>query len=121
MRRAVFASVMLILTLSLSMTAQLPNYTKADVAPHNTSSDCWIILNTNEVYNVTAFLSLHPAGPAPITPYCGADATTAFNSVGHSSSAVAMEKTYLIGNLVASAISLSISPTTATVTAGTAK
>lgn len=118
MRRAVFASVMLILTLSLSMTAQLPNYTKADVALHNTSSDCWIILNTNEVYNVTAFLSLHPAGPAPITPYCGADATTAFNSVGHSSSAVALEKTYLIGNLVASAISVSVSPTTATVTAG---
>lgn len=118
MRRAVFASVMLILTLSLSMTAQLPNYTKADVALHKTSSDCWIILNTNEVYNVTAFLSLHPAGPAPITPYCGADATTAFNSVGHSSSAVALEQTYLIGNLVASAISVSVSPTTATVTAG---
>ena len=118
MRRVVFASVMLILTLSLSMTAQLPNYTKADVALHNTSSDCWIILNTNEVYNVTAFLSIHPAGAAPITPYCGADATTAFNNVGHSSSAVAEEKTYLIGNLVASAISVSISPTTATVTAG---
>ena len=84
MRRAIFASVTLILILSLSMAAQLPNYTKADVAKHNTSTDCWIILNTNEVYNVTAFLSIHPAGSAPITPYCGADATTAFNSVGHS-------------------------------------
>lgn len=118
MRRAVFASVTLILTLSLSVVAQLPNYTKADVAKHNTSTDCWIILNTNEVYNVTSFLSIHPAGPAPITPYCGADATTAFNSVNHSSSAVTMEATYLIGNLVASAIGVSISPTTATVTAG---
>jgi uncharacterized protein YjdB len=108
----------LILTLSLSMTAQLPNYTKADVALHNTSTDCWIILNTNEVYNVTAFLSIHPAGPSPITPFCGADATTAFNNVGHSSSAVSMEKTYLIGNLVASAISVSVSPTTATLTTG---
>ena len=118
MRRAVFASVMLIGILSLSMAAQLPNYTTADVAKHNTSSDCWIILNANEVYNVTAFLSIHPAGAAPITPYCGADATTAFNNVGHSASAVAEEKTYLIGNLVASAIGVSISPTTATVTAG---
>ena len=118
MRRAVFATVTLILTLSLSMAAQLPNYTKADVAKHNTSTDCWIILNTNEVYNVTAFLSIHPAGPAPITPFCGADATTAFNSVNHSSTAVGLEKTYLIGNLVATAISVSISPTTATVTAG---
>jgi len=118
MRRAVLASMLLILMLSLSMAGQLPNYTKADVAKHNTSTDCWIILNTNEVYNVTTFLSIHPAGPSPITPFCGADATTAFNNVGHSSHAVSLEATYLIGNLVASAISVSVSPTTATVTAG---
>lgn len=118
MRRAVFATVM-ILMLSLSLAAQtLPNYTAAQVAQHNTSTDCWIILNRTEVYNVTAFLSIHPAGAAPITPYCGKDATAAFNAVGHSSSAVAEEATYLIGNLVASAISVSISPTTATVSTG---
>lgn len=118
MKRAVFATLLLILTFSLSMAAQLPNYTMTDVAKHNSSTDCWIVLNKTEVYNVTSFLSVHPAGAAPITPYCGKDATTAFNNVGHSSSAVAMEATYLIGNLVASAISVSVSPTTATVTAG---
>ena len=118
MKRAVFATLLLILTLSISMAAQLPNYTMADVAKHNSSTDCWIVLNKTEVYNVTSFLSVHPAGAAPITPYCGADATTAFNNVGHSSSAVAMEATYLIGNLVASAISVSVSPTTATVATG---
>jgi uncharacterized protein YjdB len=118
MKRAVFATLLLILMFSLSMAAQLPNYTLADVAKHNSSTDCWIVLNSTEVYNVTSFLSVHPAGAAPITPYCGADATTAFNNVRHSSSAVAMEATYLIGNLVASAISVSISPTTATVTIG---
>jgi uncharacterized protein YjdB len=118
MKRAVFATLLLILTFSISMAAQLPNYTLADVAKHSSSTDCWIVLNKTEVYNVTSFLSVHPAGPSPITPYCGKDATTAFNNVGHSSSAVAMEATYLIGNLVASAITVSISPTTATVTAG---
>jgi uncharacterized protein YjdB len=118
MKRAVFATLLLILTFSISMAAQLPNYTLADVAKHNSSTDCWIVLNKTEVYNVTAFLSVHPAGPAPITPFCGKDATTAFNNVGHSSSAVAMEATYLIGNLVASAISVSVSPTTATVATG---
>ena len=118
MKRAVFATLLLILTFSISMAAQLPNYTMADVAKHNSSTDCWIVLNSTEVYNVTSFLSVHPAGAAPITPYCGSDATTAFNNVRHSSSAVAMEATYLVGNLVASAISVSISPTTAKVTAG---
>lgn len=118
MKRAVFATLLLILTFSISMAAQLPNYTLADVAKHNSSTDCWMVLNKTEVYNVTAFLSVHPAGPSPMTPYCGKDATTAFNNVGHSSSAVAMEATYLIGNLVASAISVSVSPTTATVATG---
>lgn len=117
MKKMLFA-VLLILTFSLTVAAQLPNYTLAQVATHNTSSDCWIILNKTEVYNVTAFLSLHPAGPGPITPYCGADATTAFNSVNHSSSAVALEATYLVGNLVASAISVSVSPTSASLTVG---
>ena len=123
MRRAVFACVTLILILSLSMAAQLANYTKAQVATHNTSTDCWVIFNTNEVYNLTpagkpSFLTLHPAGAAPILPYCGADGTAAFNGVSHSSTALQEQATYLIGNLVASAISVSISPTTATVTAG---
>ena len=118
MKRTVFATLLLMLTFSISMAAQLPNYTMADVAKHNSSTDCWIVLNSTEVYNVTSFLSVHPAGAAPITPYCGADATTAFNNVRHSSSAVAMEATYLVGNLVASAISVSVSPTTATVATG---
>src|SRR6202008_969576 len=118
MRRGVFASVILILVFSLSMAAQLPNYTLADVAKHNTATDCWIILNKTEVYNVTTFLSIHPAGAGPITPYCGADATTAFNNVNHSAGAVAEEATYLVGNLVASTISVTISPTTATLAPG---
>jgi uncharacterized protein YjdB len=117
MKRTLLATVF-VLAFSLSMAAQLPNYTAAQVATHNSQSDCWIILNNTEVYNVTAFLSLHPAGPSPILPYCGANATSAFNAVGHSSSAVTMEATYLVGNLVASAISVTISPTTASVAVG---
>jgi cytochrome b involved in lipid metabolism len=61
MKRAVFATLLLILTFSLSMAAQLPNYTLADVAKHSSSTDCWIVLNKTEVYNVTSFLSVHPA------------------------------------------------------------
>jgi Cytochrome b5-like Heme/Steroid binding domain/Bacterial Ig-like domain (group 2) len=118
MKKSLFAALLFVLTFSISLAAQLPNYTLADVAKHNTPADCWIILNSTEVYNVTAYLNLHPAGAGPITPFCGANATTAFNNVGHSARAVGLEATYLIGNLVASSVSVTISPTTASLTPG---
>ena len=118
MKKTVLLTVLLVVTLSISAAAQLPNYTLADVAKHNTPADCWMILNNTEVYNVTAFLNLHPAGAGPMTPFCGANATTAFNNVGHSTRAVGLEATYLIGNLVASSISVTISPTTASLNPG---
>ena len=118
MKKTLFATLLFILTFSMSLAAQLPNYTLADVAKHSTPTDCWIILNTTEVYNVTPYLNLHPAGAGPITPFSGANATTAFNNVGHSSRAVGLEATYLIGNLVSTAISVTISPTTASLAPG---
>jgi hypothetical protein len=118
MKKNLLATFLFVLMFSMSLAAQLPNYTLADVAKHKTPTDCWIILNKTEVYNVNTFLSIHPAGAGPITPYCGADATTAFNNVRHSSGALAEEANYLIGNLVASTISVTISPTTASLTAG---
>src|SRR5690349_5603488 len=118
MNKTLLATLLLILTFSISLAAQLPNYTLADVAKHNTPADCWIILNSTEVYNVTAYLNLHPAGAGPITPFCGANATTAFNNVGHSTRAVGLEATYLIGNLVSTSISVTVSPTTTSLTAG---
>jgi hypothetical protein len=118
MKKTVFTTLLFVLMFSMSLAAQLPNYTLADVAKHNTPADCWMILNNTEVYNVTAFLNIHPAGAAPMTPFCGANATTAFNNVGHSTRAVGLEATYLIGNLVATAISVTVSPTTTSLTAG---
>jgi len=100
------------------LAAQLPNFTLADVAQHNTQTNCWMILNNTQVYDFTPFLSLHPVGAGPMLPFCGADGTAAFNRVGHSTRAIGLEPTYLIGNLVASAISVTLSPTTATLTTG---
>lgn len=117
-RKTLFAGLLFVLIFSMFAAAQLPNYTLADVAKHNTPADCWMILNNTEVYNVTAFLNIHPAGAGPMTPFCGANATTAFNNVGHSTRAVGLEATYLIGNLVATTISVSITPTTTSLTVG---
>jgi hypothetical protein len=98
----------------------LPNYTTADVAKHATAADCWMILNTNKVYNFTTFIPAHPGGNGMATS-CGTDGTTRFNGIGHSSGAVGQEVPFLIGNLVVgtSPIVVSITPISGTVVVGT--
>jgi cytochrome b involved in lipid metabolism len=101
--------------------AQTTNsYTLSDVALHATAADCWMVLNSTKVYNVTPFLSVHPAGAAVMLPYCGKDGTPGFASVPHSSNAVALEATYLIGTLVTApaAISVTLTPANATLAVG---
>lgn len=49
------------------------------VATHNTANDCWVIVK-NQVYNVTSLIPQHPGGPGAITPFCGKDATIAFEN-----------------------------------------
>jgi Cytochrome b5-like Heme/Steroid binding domain len=50
-----------------------------EVSTHNSASNCWIIIS-NKVYDVTSYLRSHPGGRGTITPYCGKDATTAFET-----------------------------------------
>lgn len=109
----------ILLLLSPFAIGQTTNYTMTQVAQHATASDCWMVLNTNKVYNFTAFVSRHPGGSG-FTSYCGRDGTAAFNAIGHSSSAVSQEATYLIGNLVATPppISVTLVPTIASVQVG---
>jgi cytochrome b involved in lipid metabolism len=75
--------------------------TVAEVATHNKAANCWIIISGN-AYNVTNFLDQHPGGIDVILPFCGKDATQAFNTQGgrrrgHSSSANTMLQDFLIG------------------------
>ena len=80
--------------------AQTTSYTLADVAKHATAADCWMVLNATKVYNFTPFVSMHPGG-STMVPYCGKNGDPGFASVNHSSNAVALETTYLIGALAA--------------------
>jgi hypothetical protein len=100
--------------------AQTTSYTAADVAKHAVATDCWMVLNTTKVYNVTPFLSMHPAGSGIMIPYCGKDGTQAFNGANHSSNAVALEVPYLIGTLAAApaAVSVTVAPANATASIG---
>jgi hypothetical protein len=99
--------------------AQTTSYTLADVAKHATAADCWMVLNSTKVYNFTPFVTMHPGG-STMVPYCGKNGDPGFASVNHSSNAVALETTYLIGALVAAPapIGVTISPTNATIKVG---
>ena len=88
-------------------------YTTAQVAPHNTSTDCWEVIN-GKVYNLTAFIALHTGGEAVIIAQCGKDATATFNNGPHPSGTINALKGYLLGDLTtATAPATSATPATA--------
>jgi len=84
-------------------TAQ--TYTAQDLQTHNLRTDCWLVIHQN-VYDVTTYIDQHPGGARRIIPYCGADATTAFDTKGgegwHSALAKQILARYQIGTFAGS-------------------
>lgn len=80
------------------IAAALQTYTRAEVAQHKTKDDCWFVYK-NEVYNVTKFIPLHPAGPNYLLDYAGLDTSIAFDQAGHSETAYGLLDKYKIGNV----------------------
>jgi cytochrome b involved in lipid metabolism len=82
------------------------NYSSEEIALHNTKADCWLIINS-KVYDVSGYLKLsaHPGENGTITPYCGKEATQAFdtkdktNPKPHSQSANNFLDNYYLGDL----------------------
>lgn len=93
-------------TTSAVVTGQtVSNYTVAQVAAHNTTSDCWIIITLSgttvaKVYDVDSYIPVHPGGMNNIAARCGTDASVAFNTQGHSNTAKNILAGFYIGNLV---------------------
>lgn len=87
---------------SSTTNSSTKTYTASEVSQHSSETDCWIIISNN-AYDVTSFLSEHPGGAFEITPYCGKDATQAFETQGgrgaHSQTANEMLATYFIGTV----------------------
>jgi len=83
--------------------------TLAEVAKHNTASDCWIIVD-GKVYDVTSWVSKHPGGDAIILAYGGMDATDvydAFHDV-HEESHEKMRAMFYVGDVTDQKISDSV-------------
>ncbi|KGR00540.1 hypothetical protein MG1_02368 [Candida albicans GC75] len=73
-------------------------YSLDQVKIHDKPNDLWMILY-NKVYDITNFTSVHPGDVEVLLDCGGADATEAFEDVGHSDFAFQMLKPYLIGEL----------------------
>ena len=78
-------------------TTNSKKYTIAEVAKHNKKSDAWIIYR-NKVYDITKWIPKHPGGNI-ILSGLGKDITTMFTNVGHSSNAISIMKSFMIGSL----------------------
>ena len=54
-------------------------YAKADLAKHATADNCWMAIRGN-VYDLSAYLPEHPSRPELVQPWCGKEATEAYNT-----------------------------------------
>jgi cytochrome b involved in lipid metabolism len=85
-----------------SGSAKGVSLTMAEISKHNSGSDCWLLIS-GRVYDVTGFIPMHPGGESTIVPYCGQDATVAFDTKGgrgsYSQNAQNILASYYIGDL----------------------
>ncbi|XP_006831492.1 PREDICTED: cytochrome b5-like [Chrysochloris asiatica] len=72
-------------------------YTLEEIQKHINSKRTWLILHP-KVYDLTKFLEEHPGGEV-LREQAGGDATENFEDVGHSTDAVEMSQSYIIGEL----------------------
>ncbi|XP_051118297.1 cytochrome b5-like [Andrographis paniculata] len=80
------------------MGAENKLFSYLQVSSHNTSEDCWVIIN-GKVYNVTNYLNEHPGGDEVILGQAGKDASEEFEDVGHGSAARLMLDEFYVGEV----------------------
>jgi len=79
-------------------------YTLSEVAKHSSEIDCWMIIS-GKIYDITDYFGQHPGGDRTMTPYCGKDGTTAYETKDkaraqdHSAYADQLLEKYYVGDL----------------------
>ena len=80
----------------------MTEYTRAQVAQHNTKEDCWIIIGKDVLSIPPNFAELHP-GKAAYMHAAGKDATETMGKIhqgqGHAASAYEWAQQFKIGQL----------------------
>ncbi len=56
-------------------------YTLSDLSKHNNQTNCWTLVD-GKIYDISSFVSSHPAGVSKILKGCGVDATQIYGRVG---------------------------------------
>jgi len=89
-------------TITTPIKSENVTLTTSEIDKHNLESDCWFIVE-NKVYDATSYISSHPRGQQLLVPYCGGDATEAYQTKGgegtHSQKANDDLTTLYIGDL----------------------
>eukprot|EP00040_Diaphanoeca_grandis_P027947 m.160237 g.160237 ORF g.160237 m.160237 type:complete len:585 (+) comp31177_c0_seq1:228-1982(+) len=77
-----------------------PIFTEDEVAKHNSTADCWVIIDDG-VYDVTDFLNHHPGGAAALSKEGrgGKDVSKHFDRIGHSDDAKQILSTLRVGSV----------------------
>lgn len=71
--------MLVLLPLGSLHAEQEKEFTRDEVSQHNSKSDCWMIID-NKVYDVTSALKDHLRYKYELDPWCGKEATEAWNS-----------------------------------------
>ena len=89
-------------TLAESGAPARKSYTLAEVAAHASPKDCWMAIH-GKVYDVTTYLPDHPSRPEIVEPWCGKEASLAYDTKTrgrrHSQAADQLLQGYFIGGL----------------------
>lgn len=83
-------------------TARETHYTLSEVARHATRNDCWMAIR-GQVYDFTRYVPQHPSDPSVFVPWCGKEASLAYQTKtkgrSHSSYADQLMIPYRVGAL----------------------
>lgn len=66
---------------TVSKPVSATSYAQSELSKHNNQTSCWTAIN-GKIYDITSFISSHPAGVQKILQGCGIDATNLYGRVG---------------------------------------